>query len=104
VARVESLRYNIKRRVEKYLELDVDGIRKVIIKMLLSVKKITVESLYQALNKRFKISRSTVASMIGYIHSKLGILHAYKESYKTPTVYTLKEEYGDLIRSALNRQ
>jgi hypothetical protein len=40
---------------------------------------------------------------LGYIHSKLGILHAYKESYKTPIVYSLKEEYIDLIKNALNK-
>ena len=35
--------------------------------------------------------------MIGYIHSKLGILRAHKESYKTPMVYFLREEYMDLL-------
>lgn len=41
--------------------------------------------------------------MVGYIHSKLGILSAHKESYKTPIVYTLKEDYIDLITNVLNR-
>jgi hypothetical protein len=39
--------------------------------------------------------------MIGYIYSKLGILRGHKESYKKPIVYSLKEEYIDLVKSAL---
>lgn len=98
---MEALRLRIKRRLEVYLELDIDGIRKFVINILLELKKVTVDMLYREINKKFKVSYSAVASTLGYIHSKLGILHAFKESYKTPTVYSLKEEYVDLIKSAL---
>jgi predicted transcriptional regulator len=100
---METLKYRIKRRLEVYLELDIDGIRKFIIDLLLKLKKLTVDQLYHELNRKFKVSYSAVASMLGYIHSKLGILHAYKESYKTPIVYSLKEEYIDIIKSALSK-
>jgi hypothetical protein len=100
---MESLRLRIKRRLEMYLELDIDGIRKSIIDILLKLKKVTVDLLYLELNRKFKVSYSAVASTLGYIHSKLGILHAYKESYKTPIVYSLKEEYVDIIKSALSK-
>jgi hypothetical protein len=98
---MESLKLRIKRRIEVYLELDIDGVRKFIINILLKLKKVTVDMLYRELNRKFKISYSAVASTLGYIHSKLGILHACKESYKTPIVYSLKEEYVDIIKSAL---
>ncbi len=42
-----------------------------------------------------------VASMIGYIHSKLGILKAHKESYKTTIVYSLKDDYIDMVKTSL---
>ncbi len=100
---MEALKLRIKRRLEEYLELDIDGLRKFIINILLKLKKVTVDMLYQELTKKFKVSYSAVASTLGYIHSKLGILHATKESYKTPIVYSLKEEYVDLIKSALYR-
>jgi hypothetical protein len=100
---MESLRLKIKRRLEMYLELDIDGIRKSILDILLKLKKVTVDLLYNELNRRFRVSYSAVASTLGYIHSKLGILHAYKESYKTPIVYSLKEEYVDIIKSALSK-
>ncbi len=100
---MDSLKVRIKRRLEIYLELDIDGIRKFIIYILLRLKKVTVERLFNELNLKFKISYSAVASTLGYIHSKLGILHAYKESYKTPIVYSLKEEYVDLIENVLRK-
>ncbi len=98
---MESLKLRIKRRLEVYLELDIDGIRKFIINMLLELKTVTIDLLHQEINKKFKVSYSAVASSLGYIHSKLGILHVTKESYKTPTVYSLKEEYVDIIKSVL---
>ena len=100
---MDSLKVRIKRRLEVYLELDIDGIRKFIIDILLRLKRLTVDQLFKELNKRFKISFSAVASTMGYIHSKLGILNAYKESYKTPIVYSLKEEYVDIVESALSK-
>ncbi len=100
---MESLRLRIRKRLEMYIELDIDGIRKSIIDILLKLKKVTVDLLYQELNRKFKVSYSAVASTLGYIHSKLGILHAYKESYKTPIVYSLKEEYVDIIKSVLTK-
>jgi len=100
---MDSLKVRIKRRLEVYLELDIDGIRRFIIDILLRLKKVTVDQLFNELNIKFKVSFSAVASTLGYIHSKLGILHAYKESYKTPIVYSLKEEYVDLIQNALNK-
>lgn len=100
---MESLKFRIKRRLELYLELDIDGIRKSIIDTLLRLKKVTVDILYNEIKSKFNISYSAVASTLGYIHSKLGILHACKESYKTPIVYSLKEEYVDIIKNALSR-
>jgi len=100
---MESFKLKIKRRLETYLELDIDGIRKFIMKILLELKKVTVDLMHHELNTKFKISNSAVASTLGYIHSKLGILHAYKESYKTPIVYSLKEEYIELLKTILNK-
>jgi len=100
---MDKLKLRIIRRLEVYLELDIDGLRKFIIDILLRVKKVTVDLLYQELNKKFKVSYRAIASTLGYIQSKLGILHAVKESYKTPIVYSLKEEYVDIIKSALHK-
>lgn len=100
---MESIRLRIKRRLKEYIELDISGIRKLILKILLKFRKVTVEIMWKEINKRFKISYNAVASTLGYIDSKIGILHSHKESYKTPTVYSLKEEYIDIIQKVLNK-
>jgi hypothetical protein len=100
---VDKLKLRIIRRLEVYLELDIDRLRKFIIDILLRVKKVTVDMLYQELNKKFKVSFRAVSSTLGYIHSKLGILHAVKESYKTHIVYSLKEEYVEIVNSVLHK-
>lgn len=100
---MESLRSRIKKRLERYIELDVNGIRSCVLKILLKLKRFTVDKLHKTLSKRFKVSYSAVASMVGYIHSKLGILRAHRDSYKTRMVYSLKEEYVDLIQSVLSK-
>ncbi len=99
---MSSIRSIIKRRLEKFIELDANGIRSHILSVFLKLKKTTVDTLYETIAKKHDVSRSAVASMVGYIHSKLGILRAYKESYKMPIVYSLKEDYVDMIKSVLN--
>lgn len=100
---MSSFRSKIRRRVQRYLELDSNGIRYAVMNTILKVKSVTVDSLYNILSGTFDVTHKTVASMVGYIHSKLGIVRAHKQSYKTHIVYTLREEYVDLVRSVLRR-
>ncbi|MHC1588673.1 MAG: DUF2551 domain-containing protein [Methermicoccaceae archaeon] len=98
---MSTLRLKIKERLEKYLEMDKSGVRSYLIKTLVKLKRFTVGRVHKVLSRRFPVSRSMVASMVGYIHSKLGILRARKETYKTPTVYYVREEYLDIINAVL---
>ncbi|HIH69395.1 DUF2551 domain-containing protein [Methermicoccus shengliensis] len=98
---MNALRHKIKQRLEKYLEMDKSGIRSHLIKTVLKLRKFTVDKVHRILSRKFPVSRNMVASMVGYIYSKLGILRARKDSYKTPTVYYVKEEYLDIITAAL---
>ncbi|WP_292470628.1 DUF2551 domain-containing protein [Methanolobus sp.] len=98
---MDSIRAKIKRRLQKFIELDCNGLRSHILSLFLNVKETTVDELHANITQKYDISRSAVASMVGYIYSKLGVLRSYKESYKTPIVYSLKEEYVDMIKSAL---
>jgi hypothetical protein len=92
-----SIRAKINSRLEKFLEVDYSGYRRAILCFFIQVKKTTRDELHEMLCGKYSVSRNTVASMVGYIHSKLGILRAHKESYKTPMVYFLREEYMDLL-------
>jgi predicted transcriptional regulator len=98
---IESIRSKIIRRLQRFIELDVNGLRSHILSKFLSVKETTVDELHAAITVKYEISRSAIASMVGYIYSKIGVLRSHKESYKTPIIYSLKEEYVDLIRNAL---
>ncbi len=97
-----SIRAKIKSRLEKFLEVDTSGYRRAILCIFIRVKKATIDELHEMLSNKYSVSRNTVASMVGYIHSKLGILRAHKESYKTPMVYLLREEYVDLLMKIVN--
>lgn len=98
---MDSIRAKIKRRLQKFIELDCNGLRSHILSLFLNLKETTVDELHSSITQKYDISRSAVASMVGYIYSKLGVLRSHKESYKTPIVYSLKEEYADMIKSAL---
>lgn len=98
---MSSIQPKIKGRLQKFIELDVNGLRSYILSIFLKDKEITVDQLHTIITKKYDISRKVVASMVGYIHSKLGILRAYKESYKTHMVYSLKEEYANLLKNTL---
>ena len=96
-----SLKRRIKERLEKYLELDTAGIRNTLLNIFLEIKETTVDTIHKILSRKYDVSHNMVASMVGYVHSKLGILRAHKESYKTPIVYTLNEDYVEMLKSAL---
>lgn len=99
---MSSMQSEIAGRLVQFLDLDTDGRRRFVLGVILEADEITVTSLYRAVKEQFETSRKVVASLLGYICSKLGILRAHKKSYRLPTVYILKEEYADLVRSVLN--
>ncbi|MDR0767267.1 MAG: DUF2551 domain-containing protein [Methanosarcinales archaeon] len=96
-----SLKESIMSRLEQFVAADITGYRKKILDLFVKVKEFTVSQIHDLLSEEYQITRNEVASMIGYIQSKVGILKSYKESYKTPTVYTVKDEYVSLINNCL---
>lgn len=98
---MKNIKPIIKKRIQKFIKIDVNGIRKHILSIFLKVKNATVNDIHECVKEKYKISKSATASMVGYIYSKLRILHAYKKSYKSPTVYSLKQEYINLIDKEL---
>ena len=98
-----SLKESIMSRLKKFVAADTTGYRKKFLDLLIKVKEFTVSQIHDLLSKEYQVTRNEVASMIGYIQSKVGILKSYKESYKTPTVYTVKDEYAVLINSYLRQ-
>jgi hypothetical protein len=94
-------RSEILSRMVRFLNLDSDGLRRFVLESILDAREFTVTSLYESVSQRFNVSRKVVASMIGYICSRLGILHVNKKSYRAPKTYVLRDEYADIARAVL---
>lgn len=98
---MKSQRSEILGRMVSFLNLDTDGLRRVVLESIVEAREFTVVSLHESVSKRFNVSRKVVASMIGYICSRLGILHVNKTSYRAPKTYILRDEYADIARAVL---
>jgi hypothetical protein len=88
-------------RLVRFLDLDADGLRRFILQSIVETREFTVASLHEIVSLRFSVSKKVVASMIGYICSRLGILHVIKRSYRSPKTYVLRDEYAELAKWAL---
>ena len=87
----------IEDRVSRYLEKDTTGIRRNILRLFLKIRALTVAEIYEAISRRFTITYHALASMVGIIASKLGILRVKKSLDGLVTTYELKEQYLDLV-------
>lgn len=96
-----SLKQSILSRLEQFVAADTTGYRKKFLGLFIKVKEFTVDQIHDLLSQEYEVTRNEVASMIGYIQSKVGILKSRKASYKTPTVYTVKDEYISFIAACL---
>jgi hypothetical protein len=68
-----------------------------------SFSKLTADTLHRILVERnFAITLKQVTAMLGVIHSKLGILHAHKNSYDSKYEYSIKEKYADMVQWSLS--
>ena len=88
-------------RMVSVLNLDTDGLRRVVLESMVEAREFTVASLHESVSRRLEVSRKAIASMVGYICSRLGILHVNKKSYRAPKSYILRDEYADLARAVL---
>ncbi len=90
----------IEKRLRRYLNRDRNGIRKELIKILLSGEKYTTEEIYRILiEKGFNLNIRGVSAMVGLISARLGIL---KVEMGGKNRYCLKEEYGSLVQKVLD--
>ena len=78
-----------------FLDLDSDGLRRVVLESMLQSQEFTVVSLHEEVNKEVNVSRKAVASMTGYIGSRLGIYTSTKNRINAQNL-CLKDEYADM--------
>jgi hypothetical protein len=92
----------ITKRLQQYLATDVQGIRRIVLQAFVKMKNLTADTLHRILVERdFNITLKQVTAMLGVIHSKLGILHAHKNTYDAKYEYSLKDKYCNIVEKAL---
>ena len=96
-----DLKKEIEDRLRSYLSRDKTGIRHEVLGLFLKVKSLTVSQIYEILKTKFTISYHSVASMVGTIASKIGILHVKRNKDNANTTYELKEKYTDVVAHLL---
>lgn len=89
-----------KNRLLKFLMKDKKGIRKSLLNLFLQAKSCTTVEIYDFLVKQgFNVNYRAVSSIVGQMHSRLGILRFYLTNEHN--VYTLKEDYLDIVKMVL---
>jgi len=90
----------VEKRLRKYLDRDRNGVRKVLLRALLSGEKYTTEEIHRVLaEKGFSLNIRGVSAMVGLIGARIGIL---KVEMGNKNRYYLKREYKELVKRVLD--
>ncbi|MDD1678587.1 MAG: DUF2551 domain-containing protein [Methanomicrobiales archaeon] len=87
----------IYRRLKEYLSRDRTGIRRALLALFIRMKIWTIPQIFEQLKQHFTISYHSIASMVGIIASRIGILRVRKSMDSNNTFYEMKEQYLDLV-------
>ena len=96
-----ELKKEIESRLKGYLSRDRDGIRHELLNLFVKVKSLTIPQIYEKLQERFSVSYHSIASMVGIIASRIGILHVRRNAEGTNSIYELKDQYVDVVARIL---
>ena len=89
-----------KNRLIQFLRKDKIGIRKSLLKLFYEVKSCNTVEIYDFLVKQgFNVNYRAVSSMVGQMHSRLGILRIFLT--QEHNIYSLKENYWDIVSMVL---
>lgn len=97
-----QIKAEIEDRLKKYLSKDKTGLRRAVLELFVRKSTLTVKDVFEKISEKFKTTYNSIASMVGTIASRLGILHTKKDVDNQLTVYELKERYRDLVLKILD--
>jgi hypothetical protein len=83
-------------RLRSYLSRDRTGIRREVLRLFVKLKSVTIAQLVVELQSQFAVTFHAIASMVGIIASRIGILRAQRNSDGIHN-YELKEKYLDIV-------
>ncbi len=86
----------IEGRLMAYLNRDKTGLRREILRLFLRIRQVTITDVMERLKSQFSVSFHTIASMVGIIASRIGILRVSRSAGGI-TTYELKEKYSSMV-------
>lgn len=86
----------IEQRLRSYLSRDKTGIRREVLMLFVRTKSISIAEIVVELQKQFTVTFHAVASMVGIIASRIGILRTNRNTEGVNS-YELKEKYVDIV-------
>lgn len=93
-----DIKKKVYNRIKEYLSRDRTGLRRALLNLFLEVKSLTIPQIFESLRSHFSITYHSIASMVGVIASRLGILRVKRSADVKNTVYELREKYVDLVK------
>ena len=83
-------------RLRSYLSRDRTGIRREMLRLFVKTRSLTIAELVAKLKRQFAVTFQAIASMVGTIASRIGILSATRNSDGVHN-YELKEKYFGIV-------
>ncbi|MBP2145477.1 hypothetical protein J2129_000931 [Methanofollis sp. W23] len=96
-----DIRTEIEARLKKYLSRDNTGIRHELLSFFVKMKTTTIPEIYEKISESFEISYHSVASMVGIIASRIGVLHVKRDPEGPNAVYEIKDAYVGMVTHLL---
>ncbi len=97
---VGNIDLKVKGRLIRFLLKDKIGIRKSLLRLFSEEKNCNTVEIYDYLIKQgFNVNYRAVSSMVGQMHSRLGILRFCWT--KEHNVYSIKEDYLGIVKTVL---
>jgi hypothetical protein len=92
----QEIKRVIEMRLRTYLSRDKTGIRRELLRLFVRIKSMKIAELVVELQKQFTVTFHAIASMVGIIASRIGILRVTKNEEGVSS-YQLKEKYVDIV-------
>jgi acyl carrier protein len=92
----QEIKSVIETRLRTYLSRDRTGIRRELLRLFVRIKSMKIAELVVELQKQFTVTFHAIASMVGIIASRIGILRVTKNEEGVSS-YQLKEKYVDIV-------
>jgi acyl carrier protein len=92
----QEIKRVIETRLRTYLSRDRTGIRRELLRLFVRIKSMKIAELVVELQKQFTVTFHAIASMVGIIASRIGILRVTRTEDGSSS-YELKEKYVDMV-------